>query len=105
MSGQYSDYPSEYGSAAAAPASYAPAADAGAPASYPPPAAAPAADTAIYVGNLPYSASEEELRQMFGTYGEVTRVNIVMDRYLVLCFLFPFPKKVCLTFSFRRKKL
>jgi len=41
--------------------------------------AAPA-DTSIYVGNLPYSASEDELRQMFSTYGEVTRVSVVMDR-------------------------
>ena len=34
----------------------------------------------IYVGNLPYEVSEEELRQAFGNYGEVVRVNLVTDR-------------------------
>jgi RNA recognition motif-containing protein len=35
----------------------------------------------IYVGNLPYEVTEEELRQEFGTFGEVTSVNIITDRY------------------------
>jgi len=35
----------------------------------------------IYVGNLPYEVTEEELRQEFGTFGEVTSVNIVTDKY------------------------
>jgi RNA recognition motif-containing protein len=35
----------------------------------------------IYVGNLPHEVTEEELRQEFGTFGEVTSVNIVTDRY------------------------
>jgi RNA recognition motif-containing protein len=35
----------------------------------------------IYVGNLPYEVTEEELRQEFGTFGEVTSVNIVKDKY------------------------
>lgn len=35
----------------------------------------------IYVGNLPYEVTEEELRQEFGTFGAVTSVNIVKDRY------------------------
>jgi RNA recognition motif-containing protein len=35
----------------------------------------------IYVGNLPYEVTEEELRQEFGTFGEVTSVNIIKDRY------------------------
>jgi RNA recognition motif-containing protein len=34
----------------------------------------------IYVGNLPYSASENELRDMFAEFGEVARANIIMDR-------------------------
>lgn len=33
----------------------------------------------IYVGNLSYKASEEELRQAFGAYGEVSVVSIIMD--------------------------
>jgi RNA recognition motif-containing protein len=35
----------------------------------------------IYVGNLPYEVTEEELRQEFGTFGEVTSVNIIKDKY------------------------
>lgn len=35
----------------------------------------------IYVGNLPYSASEDELRSAFGAHGEVTSVNIISDKY------------------------
>ena len=34
----------------------------------------------IYVGNMPYSTSEEELNALFGTHGNVSRVHIVMDR-------------------------
>ncbi len=34
----------------------------------------------IYVGNLPFSTNESELRDLFGTHGEVTEVNIVTDR-------------------------
>ena len=35
----------------------------------------------IYVGNLPYEVTEAELRQEFGTFGEVTSVNIITDKY------------------------
>jgi len=35
----------------------------------------------IYVGNLPYEISEEELRQEFEGFGEVASVNIITDRY------------------------
>ncbi|MBG0776499.1 MAG: RNA-binding protein [Desulfovibrionaceae bacterium] len=34
----------------------------------------------IYVGNLPWSATEDELRAAFATYGEVTSVNLIEDR-------------------------
>ncbi|NWF68039.1 MAG: RNA-binding protein [Chloroflexi bacterium] len=34
----------------------------------------------LYVGNLPYSASEEQLREMFGQAGEVSEVTIITDR-------------------------
>ncbi|RMF17091.1 MAG: RNA-binding protein [Candidatus Dadabacteria bacterium] len=34
----------------------------------------------IYVGNLPYSVSEPELRNLFEQYGEVENVNLIMDR-------------------------
>jgi len=34
----------------------------------------------IYVGNLPFSAKEDEIRDLFSTYGEVQMVKFVMDR-------------------------
>ncbi len=34
----------------------------------------------IYVGNLNYNLSEEELNEIFSEYGEVTSVKIVKDR-------------------------
>lgn len=34
----------------------------------------------IYVGNLPMSATEDEVRYLFSEYGEVVSVNIVSDR-------------------------
>ena len=36
--------------------------------------------TNIFVGNLPYSASEEQLQNLFGAYGAVERVNLITDR-------------------------
>ncbi len=34
----------------------------------------------IYVGNLPYDVNEEELRQEFSAFGEVSAVSIITDR-------------------------
>ncbi len=34
----------------------------------------------IYIGNLPYSISEDELRDLFTAHGEVSSANIIMDR-------------------------
>ena len=34
----------------------------------------------IYVGNLPYSATEDEIRNLFAQHGEVTSVNMITDR-------------------------
>jgi RNA recognition motif-containing protein len=34
----------------------------------------------IYVGNLSYGMSEDELRDAFGAHGEVSSVKILMDR-------------------------
>lgn len=34
----------------------------------------------LYVGNIPFSVSADELRQAFSEYGEVTDVFIVKDR-------------------------
>jgi len=35
----------------------------------------------IYVGNLPHEVTEAELREEFGTFGEVASVNIITDKY------------------------
>ena len=35
----------------------------------------------IYVGNLPYSTTETELRNLFAAYGEVISTVIIVDRY------------------------
>lgn len=35
----------------------------------------------IYVGNLPYSATENSLKALFETYGDVTTAKIVTDKF------------------------
>jgi RNA recognition motif-containing protein len=35
----------------------------------------------IYVGNLPYDVTEEELQKEFLAYGEVTSVSILTDKF------------------------
>lgn len=37
-------------------------------------------ESKLYVGNLPYSATEEELKTLFGQAGTVTSVAIIKDR-------------------------
>ena len=34
----------------------------------------------LYVGNLPFSASEDEIRTIFGEFGTVDTVNLITDR-------------------------
>jgi RNA recognition motif-containing protein len=34
----------------------------------------------IYVGNLAYGTTEEDLQELFGQYGEVTSARVIMDR-------------------------
>ena len=34
----------------------------------------------VYVGNLDFRTTEEELRKIFGGYGQVDRAEIVLDR-------------------------
>ncbi|MBI9110469.1 RNA-binding protein [Maridesulfovibrio ferrireducens] len=34
----------------------------------------------IYVGNLPWSASEEDIKSAFEEFGEVISVNLITDR-------------------------
>ncbi len=35
----------------------------------------------IYVGNLSYDATEEDLKKMFEEFGEIEAVKIISDRY------------------------
>ncbi|MEE9560290.1 MAG: RNA-binding protein [Acidiferrobacterales bacterium] len=35
----------------------------------------------IYVGNLPYDIGEDEIRDVFSQFGEVSKVNIIMDKF------------------------
>ena len=35
----------------------------------------------IYVGNLPYSVKEDELREIFENYGKVVSINLIRDRF------------------------
>jgi RNA recognition motif-containing protein len=34
----------------------------------------------IYIGNLPFSSTEDELRSLFSQHGDVQSVNVIMDR-------------------------
>ena len=34
----------------------------------------------IYVGNLAYSVTDDELREAFSAFGEVSRASVIMDR-------------------------
>ena len=34
----------------------------------------------IFVGNLSYTATEDAVRQLFETYGEVEKVSVITDR-------------------------
>ena len=35
----------------------------------------------IYVGNLPHKTTEDELRQAFAEFGQVTEVRLIMDKF------------------------
>lgn len=35
----------------------------------------------IYVGNLSYSVTEDELREAFGAYGEISSVSLISDKF------------------------
>ena len=35
----------------------------------------------VFVGNLPFSATEDQLRELFGQHGEVTSAEIVKDKF------------------------
>jgi len=35
----------------------------------------------IYVGNLPYSITEDDLRQTFGSYGDIASVSLITDKF------------------------
>jgi RNA recognition motif-containing protein len=35
----------------------------------------------LYVGNLLYSVDDAQLRELFGQYGEIEELNLIMDHY------------------------
>ena len=35
----------------------------------------------LYVGNIPYSSTEEELRELFSEYGEIESLKIIQDQF------------------------
>ncbi len=35
----------------------------------------------VFVGNLPFSTTEDQLRDLFGQHGEVTSVEIIKDKF------------------------
>lgn len=35
----------------------------------------------IYIGNLPYSVTEEDLRDAFSQFGQVQSANIIIDKF------------------------
>lgn len=34
----------------------------------------------LYVGNFPYSVTEDQLREIFSQYGEISELAMIMDR-------------------------
>lgn len=34
----------------------------------------------LYVGNMPFSITQERLKEMFAVFGEVTEATVIMDR-------------------------
>jgi len=34
----------------------------------------------LYVGNIPFSVTEDELREAFGAHGSVSGVDVILDR-------------------------
>jgi RNA recognition motif-containing protein len=36
--------------------------------------------TNIYIGNLPFSTTEDEIQELFSAYGTVDSVNLIKDR-------------------------
>ena len=35
----------------------------------------------VYVGNLPFSVDEEELKNLFSSYGEISAVSLISDKF------------------------
>src|SRR5215470_2074392 len=50
------------------------------PANRPPPEESRGMDVKLYVGNMPYSTTEEELRTLFSQAGSVASVAVIKDR-------------------------
>ena len=55
----------------------------------------------IYVGNLPFSAKEDEIRDLFAAYGEVQMVKFVMYPGVKLACIGPVTAKTLTRYGFR----
>ena len=38
-------------------------------------------ESKLYVGNLAYGVTEDDLRQLFGQAGDIKQVTLILDRY------------------------
>ena len=39
------------------------------------------ASQTLYVGNLPYSATDDQLKELFGQHGTVNSASVIIDRF------------------------
>ncbi len=35
----------------------------------------------IYIGNLPYSVTEEDLKEAFGEFGQIASISLITDKF------------------------
>ena len=40
-----------------------------------------ASESKIYVGNLPFSVTQEKLKELFAPYGEITEATVIADKF------------------------
>lgn len=52
-------------------------------------------ESSVYVGGLPYNATEDSLRRVFDVYGAVVAVKVLFPRQLMLSFFLFFLSFVC----------
>jgi len=38
-------------------------------------------DSKVYVGNLPFSVTEEKLKELFSSFGDISEVSLISDKF------------------------